>query len=350
MINSSNGYDKLEHVIVGRELNLNKRTIDFTFKHFYGTNLNQSVYEQQEYYITPELLEKRIYDLDNLASTLEKLNIEVSRPDEISKVIQVSTPDFKTELSSASNVRDLTIIIDNKIIETPTYVTNRYFENMSLYNIFDKAFDNGKGGQWIRCPHTKLNAETIDLTPWDIIKDYSQDLKKYIMAIDGAQLLRLNDDIIINVTSYNHYKAYCWIKSFFPEKSFHMISVVDNHIDGALISLNDSTFLINPKYRDVLMKQLPSKFKKYKFIEPDHYSARKIPKGINLDGQLSSSLGMDVNVLSIDPKTVLVNKEAIGTISSLEKNNFAVIPIELDNCEIFGGGIHCSTLDIKRSN
>ena len=56
------------------------------------------------------------------------------------------------------------------------------------------------------------------------------------MAIDGAQFLRIGRDVIVNVTTYNHYLGYEWVKSLFPESEFHMISVADNHIDGELSS------------------------------------------------------------------------------------------------------------------
>jgi glycine amidinotransferase len=341
---SDNGYSKLHEVIVGRELELNDRSIDFTFKHFYKTNLNHSVYEQDVYHINKDILQKRIYDLDNLSSTIEKLGVKVYRPTIVDKVQQVVTPQFKSELSSASNVRDLSIVIDDIIIETPTYVTGRYFENQALYDIFAK-----QDTQWITAPKTIITEDTIDLDAWDLKRDYTRDMSGYTMAIDGAQFLRVHDKIVVNISSYNHYLGYLWIKKFFPNKEFFEISVVDNHIDGAIVQLNSNTFLVNPKYKDALLKQIPW-LKNYRILVPEQYQVRDVSNKINLDGQLASSLGMDINVLSVSHDTVLVNKEAYGTIKVLEQNGFTVVPIELDNCEIFGGGIHCSTLDLRRSN
>lgn len=66
--------------------------------------------------------------------------------------------------------------------------------------------------------------------------------------------------------------------------------------------------------------------------------------------QLASSRGMDVNILSVDEKTVLVNKLATGVARALEARGFEVVQVELDACELFGGGIHCSTLDLERED
>ena len=70
----------------------------------------------------------------------------------------------------------------------------------------------------------------------------------------------------------------------------------------------------------------------------------------DIDIKLASSRGMDINVLSLDEKRVLVNRRAIGVIKTLEDNGFDAIPIDLDNGEIFAGGIHCSTLDLVRED
>ncbi|MFA7127773.1 MAG: hypothetical protein WC136_01235 [Sphaerochaeta sp.] len=353
MIFSKNGYDPLKTVVVGRELNIPKRISDFTFKHFYKSNLKQSVYDKLKtlddcYYVNYDLIQKRNHDLDNLADILTKQNILVHRPDQINQVIPFKTPSFKSELSSASNVRDVTLVLQDKIIETPTYVLNRYFENISLYNVYNKEYDFGRGGQWIRCPHTTLNEQTIDLDDWEIPRDF-ENIKNdtnYTMAIDGAQFLRLDDDVIVNISTYNHYLGYLWVKSFFPDLNFHMVTIADNHIDGSLVALRPGTFLVNWKH-DVndLKSKLPKKFQSWEFIKPTKFHLQK-----NYPIQIASERGMDINILSVDHNTVVVNKEAIGVIEELDKRHFNIIEVELDHCEIFGGGIHCSTLDILRES
>ena len=55
-------------------------------------------------------------------------------------------------------------------------------------------------------------------------------------------------------------------------------------------------------------------------------------------------------LLSLDESKILILKEAVKTQELLYKNGFEPIPVELDNGEIFAGGIHCSTLDISRED
>lgn len=352
MINSNTSFGKLKEVIVGRELCITKRIADVTFKYFYKEALEQGLYRKEfgGYEISYDILQLRRKQLDDLAKLLEKLNIKVYRPDEVTKVKQLRTPTFDTENSSASNVRDLTLVYKNKIIETPTFIRNRYFENLQLYDIFNNAFDNGNGGQWIHAPLTKLTEDTIDLDDWHNERDFNNIPKKYEMAIDGAQFLRIGKDVIVNVATYNQFNGYNWIKSFFPESKFHLIKSNDNHIDGELICLKPGVFLANPNFKQYEY-QLPEKFKKWKFLYPTNLTENINVNGMtDIDIRLASSRGMDINVLSIDENTVLVNKRAIGVKDILDKNGFDVIEVELDYGEIFAGGIHCSTLDLVRED
>ena len=357
MINANTSFGKLKEMVVGRELELKKRIADFAFQHFYQENLGHAVYDRlaasgNEYYVNFELIEMRNKDLDNLAKTLEARNIIVHRPERLTEVIPFNTPHFKSELSSASNVRDLTLIYRDYIIETPVFVLNRYFENTLLYKVFNKAFEGGLGGKWVKAPNTKLTTETMDLNNWNEKRDYNNfDREKYIMAIDSAQFLRIGKDVIVNVNSYNHYLGLEWLKSFFPESRFHMVNIADNHIDGAIVCLKPGVFLVNPEYKKIVDK-MPDCFKKWSYLVPEDIkiSPRVKPGMTSLDLQLASSRGMDINIISLDESTVVVNELALNVIELLENNNFEVIPVQLDHSEIFGGGVHCSTLDLLRED
>lgn len=353
MINSHTGFGKLKEVIVGRELSLTKRLSDATFRQFYRETLDEKIYEDcfPDYHVNMDLIEQRNQELDRLADQLTELGITVFRPDKLNKIVTFATPSFKSELSSASNVRDVTLIYCDKIIETPTCVRNRYFENTLLYNIFAHVFDKGDGGQWIRCPHIELTEDTIDLEHWDIPRNYQNfDRGKYVMAIDGAQFHRIGRDVLVNINSYNQWIGYEWVKSFFPDTNFHVLHVTDNHIDGVIMCLRPGTFLVNPLYTNI-KGIMPSKFKNWTYLYPEDLTTQLDTSGMtNIDIQLASSRGMDVNVLSLDENTVMVNKTAIGVKDLLDKSGFDIVETTLNHGEIFAGGIHCSTLDLVRED
>ena len=352
MINSNTSFGKLKEVVVGRELQLTKRLSDITFKQFYREALDEKIYESpiEGYYVNMDLIDQRNLELDNLANTLSNLGITVHRPDPLNKIVPFTTPSFKSELSSASNVRDLTLVYGNKLLETPTFVRNRYYENTLLHDVYSRAWDRGHGGQWIKAPHTALTESTVDLGHWGDQRDYTNIPSNFVMAVDGAQFLRIGKDCIVNINSYNQYLGFEWVKSFFPETDFHVLHVADNHIDGCLICLKPGVFLINPRYPNI-KDLLPAKFRTWKFLYPEDFSAKINVEGMtDIDIQLASSRGMDVNVLSVDENTVVVSDRAHGVKDILDKNGFKIIEVKLENGEIFAGGIHCSTLDLVRQD
>lgn len=352
MINSNTSFGKLKEVVVGRELQLAKRLSDVTFKQFYREALDEQIYETpfESYTVSMDLIDQRNIELDNLANILSSNGITVYRPDALDKIVPFTTPSFRSELSSASNVRDLTLVYGNKLIETPTFVRNRYYENTLLYDVYNRAWDQGRGGQWIKAPHTKLTEDTIDLGHWGDGRDYDNIPANYVMAIDGAQFLRIGRDVIVNINSYNQYLGFEWIKSFFPDTDFHVLHVADNHIDGCLICLRPGVFMVNPLYPN-MRELLPEKFRNWTYLYPKDLTDNIDVSGMtDIDLRLASSRGMDVNVLSIDENTVVSNKRAVGVNDLLDKNGFDIIEVQLEHGEIFAGGIHCSTLDLVRDD
>jgi len=57
-----------------------------------------------------------------------------------------------------------------------------------------------------------------------------------------------------------------------------------------------------------------------------------------------------MNMLAVDPTTVIMDKNQPDLIAQLEQRNFTVIPLELRHSRTLGGGFHCVTLDLVRAN
>ena len=57
-----------------------------------------------------------------------------------------------------------------------------------------------------------------------------------------------------------------------------------------------------------------------------------------------------MNSLSLSPKCVLIEESHVGYYKFLEELGIDVITAELDAMNEYGGGVHCSTVDIKRDD
>jgi hypothetical protein len=74
----------------------------------------------------------------------------------------------------------------------------------------------------------------------------------------------------------------------------------------------------------------------------DRYDAEYLSKSIG-------SKWIDMNVFSINPDLVVVDRDQTALIKLLERHGLEVIPLKLRHSKMLGGGFHCVTLDIRRA-
>lgn len=166
------------------------------------------------------------------------------------------------------------------------------------------------------------------------------------MMFDAAQCLRLGRDIVVNVSTGNHALACDWLERHlegrFRVHRVHRLS--DSHIDSMVLALRPGTLLVrSPEVRD----KLPVPLRGWDMIVPPPATADDFPRYQDDDLILTSPF-IDLNVLSVDPDTVLVNDACPELIRELERHKFTVVPVRHRHRRLFGGGFHCFTLDTVR--
>lgn len=347
-------YNNLKSVVVGVEFCLPKLSSDFVCNNLHRDGIGLNEIYSTKYsngILTHEMFVRRNAQLDNLASVLSDLGINVFRPKKLSSLGSVITPFFKVVTSSASNVRDLLLTYGDSIIEMPITCPNRTLENRALDHIFYKIKHTH-----IAAPFNCFNNKQ-DTKPWRDTRNYVGISEYYDAAIDAANCIKIGDDIICNVSNYNQYQGYLWLISIISSATFHMVTLSDNHLDNILLPLSENCFLYNSLLisENTLKKSLPSKFRDWNFVCPDVPSPSNMiltyedffEEGFNpVDLELISAC--DINVLSISRSLVVIPVHAVKTIQCLKSSGFDVVEVPFDNCELFGGGIHCSTLDLVR--
>ena len=351
-----NEYGNLKRVIVGEETYENTKYVDYTLKLFFKENLNDYYQSDEfiEYNIPDKIIQERKDDLENLSKFLSKNNIEVLRPTSQNKLKVVKTPNFKSVFYSNSNVRDLCICIQDYIICSFSSVRSRFFENQCIINILNNEIKKGKK---IICPPIPtIHEDKIDNIEW---RDFNLDNKilfydNYEILFDCANIIKVTDnDIIMNIANKNMYNGYKWLRSILPLYiNIHTICVCDNHIDGTILPIKEGLFLANTCFLNKEIRDLlPKKFKKWNIVESNtkKLSYEEYDNSFLQGPKLASYEGININVLSLNPNKILVqdnfNKK---NIDELEKYNVESIPIKFRHSTIFGGGIHCSTLDLER--
>lgn len=353
VVNVYTEWAPLKEVIIGDSINFNHEQIDKIFQYIYIDQIDKSFSEKINYSVAKKYILERQEDLDNFAKILEKRGIVVKRPKKLTKLASFRTPYFRSVMSPIDSPRDMFFCIGNEIIETPPTNRKRYFEGLLLYDVFNEYFRGGS--RWTLAPRPRLFLNTLDFTYWkEVNKLHELDgiEKKYEICFDAANCLKFGKDIIMNVGNKNHELGAVWLQRHLGNDfRVHKIRFTDNHIDGTIMPLRPNLLLVNKHFKDKL-KNLPKFLQKWKVLEvSEEYVNKDFNYPFNYPSnhlQLASFLGMVVNVLSIDENTVCVNKKHVKLIKLLESEGFEVIPVQLRHSELFGGGLHCVSLDVRR--
>ncbi len=118
----------------------------------------------------------------------------------------------------------------------------------------------------------------------------------------------------------------------------------DSHIDSMVLALRPGTLLVRS---EKVAELLPEPLRTWDLIVPPVPEVNNFPQYEDDDLILTSKY-IDLNVLSVDEETVLVNAACPELIRTLERARFTVVPVVHRHRRLFGGGFHCFTLDTVR--
>jgi len=351
-INSSNEWDILKSVVIGRGFLDKLKHIDLSFKCFFSENLYNTEINTYPFYdeiiFNNQYITEMSEDIEKFIKILELNNIRVFRPDVVDKIKTISTHEWTSTTHPALNVRDQAIIIDNTIIESSPMIRFRYSENVLLYSIFKRFFDLDKECNWIKSPVGYMKDSAFDLSQYKDpeFQHIKQDESKFEIMWDGAQCMRFNDDIIFNVDNKNHLLGADWLQRQFPNKNIHIVNLTDAHIDSSIIPIKEGVLLVDESKYDKLLQNCPKFLKSWTFIKTPH--GKLYTKYLKNDTKLASP-AIDINVLSISPSQLICDVEYYNILQPLVKPyNIECIPTPMRHAEIFGGSFHCLSLDLER--
>jgi len=285
------------------------------------------------------IIEETQEDLNMFSKTLTDLGIVVHRPKVNNYSKKFSTPNWVSDGYYGYCPRDSAIVIGDTIIETPMVLRARYFETFPLREIFKNYFL--EGSRWLASPKPELLDDLYDRSNLD-----KPTLTDFEPAFDAANIIKCGADIFYLVSNSGNYLGAKWLQSVLGEK--FTVNIIDDiyayvHLDTSIMPLCPGKVLLNPDR--VNPNNLPKYFKNW------HKIYAEAPKETEfLDHYAPASPWIGMNILSIDPSTVVVEKRQVKLIKQLEKEQFTVIPVSLRHCRTLSGGPHCVTLDTVRND
>jgi len=161
------------------------------------------------------------------------------------------------------------------------------------------------------------------------------------MALDAANILRLNNNWLYLESESGNREAYNWLVEQFPDINIEMCNFYAGvHIDSTILALREGLAVVNASR--VMPEYLPKAIQDWDII----YAYNVVAQDFYQYPIASKWIGL--NMLSIDPNTVIVDKNQTELIRDIERKGLTVVPHELRHSRTLGGGFHCVTLDTWR--
>jgi len=304
-IHSYNEWDPLKSIIVGSARHANWPTQDPVF----AQESEKTLWKETPVPAGPVpnwIIDEAEAELDDLANKLTDLGVEVHRP---------TTMDF-VALNGMYNYcpRDRLLVAGTTIVDPAMMYPCRDMELAAYYDVVDAA------ERYLHMPRNEG------------------------MTLDAANVCRLGDTWLYLESASGNRAAYDWLCKQFPEITIELCNFYAGvHIDSTIVPLREGLVIVNAAR--VTPDTLPRAFEGWEVlyvdyvIEQDFYQYPYASKWIAL------------NMLVVDPHTVVVDQDQKLLIRELEKNHgFTVIPHKLSHSRTLGGGFHCVTLDLWREH
>jgi glycine amidinotransferase/scyllo-inosamine-4-phosphate amidinotransferase 1 len=163
------------------------------------------------------------------------------------------------------------------------------------------------------------------------------------MVLDAANICRLGNTWLFLESYSGNRLAYDWLCKQFPNISIELCNFYAGvHIDSTIVPLREGLVLLNG--HRVNESNCPRVFDSWQKI----YATDVVAQGFYQYPYASKWIAL--NMLVLDPHTVIVDRHQTQLIQTLEQHQFTVIPLELRHSRTLGGGFHCVTLDTRRKH
>lgn len=289
-----------------------------------------------------EQIDAAARELDGFARRLEREGIAVRRPDVLDHRRPYSTPDWSSAGGLyAAMPRDVLLVVGEDLIEVPMAWRSRYFEIAAYRRLLTEYFR--AGARWTAAPKPLLRDELYDQDYDDPVGDEPRSVLREIEpTFDAADFIRCGQDLFYQLSNVTNQLGVDWLARHLGEGfQLHPVPVRDSHpmhIDASFMPLAPGKLLINPER----VPTIPPMFR-------DWEVRRAPPPDLPASHTLyMSSRWLSMNVLMLDERRVMVERQERALSDALAGWGFEPIPCDFRAVQTFGGSFHCVTLDVRR--
>jgi len=303
MISSHNEWDTLKEIVVGSATGANWPSSDPVFaQESAKTTWTQTPVPSGA--VPQWIIDEANWDLDQLTAALVRRNVIVRRPKPRDFVVTQGMYNYCP--------RDRLLIAGDRIVDCAM-----------MYPCRDQEIDclESVTAQTNRVLHMPRNQGLV---------------------LDAANICRLGDTWLFLESASGNRAAYEWLCAQFPDINIELCNFYAGvHIDSTIVPINEGLVMLNA--HRVTPDNCPRAFDDWEKIWVDDV----VTQSFYEYPYASKWIGM--NLLAVDPKTVIVDAAQTRIMDLLDLVGIEVIPLTLRHSRTLGGGFHCVTLDLFRN-
>ncbi|MCC8251545.1 serine/threonine protein kinase [Saccharothrix luteola] len=356
-VNSWNEWGPLKHVIVGRADGTQVQAPEpAIFRDWPDEGYPRGTHGP----LPDELVEAANAQLDHFTKVLTDRGIRVDRPVPLDFGKPVSTPEWTQDsMFGCMPGRDVLITLGNEILEATMSYRSRWFEYLCYRPLIESYFREDKEMRWEAAPKPRLTSASYREGFWDEFEALSFDdqvervsrndlvLTEAEPLFDAADIARFGKDLFVQLSLVTNRSGIRWLEQHLPNHRVHTVVFGNSHplhIDATWVPLRPGLVLhCGERTADEALVQY--------FKVNDWEVVEAAPARHEVAPPLSPcSRWLSMNTLSLDEKTICVEASETAQIDQFVDLGFEVIPIPFWDVAPFGGGLHCSTVDIQRES
>ena len=306
MINSCNEWDPLEAIVVGSATNANWPMTDPVF----AEEARTSLWTQTPAPSGPVpqfIIDEANRELDILSETIVRYGSIVYRPRPMDFVERKGMYNYCP--------RDRLLIAGDTVLDCNMMYPCRNQEIENYYRLI-------------------ADARNIFTMPRD-----------QGMILDAANICRLGDTWLFLESASGNRAAYDWLCRKFRDITIELVNFYSGvHIDSTITPLREGLVLLNATR--ISEQNCPKAFKDWEkiYVTEDQIVAQDFYQ------YPYASKWIAMNMLALDPETVIVDAAQTQLINILKTKGIDSIPLTLSHSRTLGGGFHCVTLDTRRKH
>lgn len=165
------------------------------------------------------------------------------------------------------------------------------------------------------------------------------------MVLDAANICRLGDTWLFLESASGNIRAHEWLQAKFPNIKIELCNFYAGvHIDSTITPLREGLVMLNASR--VTPQNCPKAFHDWEKI----WVTDEMIVPQSFDSFPYASKWIAMNMLVLDPETVIIDAAQTQLINILKSKGIDSIPLTLSHSRTLGGGFHCVTLDTRRKH